>query len=155
MMIIYCSIIMNVTFYIYTSFVFYTCETFIKSLNQFHVSGLHCPHVSYLFAFHVSFCPNRYIKAEGRALIKTLKYRFNALYRSCWKITLFLFPACYFVSLSTCQGHAQGNREISKLLVILLMQNCVICFWCVMCVTINIVYMSCTIFLLSLFFLFM
>ena len=97
---------MNVTFHIYTSFVFYMCETFIKSLDQFHVSDLHCPLVGYLFAFHVSFYPNRYIKAEGRALIKTLTYRFNALYRSCWKITLFLFPACYFVPLSICQGHA-------------------------------------------------
>ena len=97
---------MNVTFHIYTSFVFYSCETFIKSLDQFHVSDLRCPHDSYLLAFHVSFCPNRYSKAEGRALVKTLKYRFNALYRSCLKITLFLFPACYFVSLFICQGHA-------------------------------------------------
>lgn len=85
---------------------FYMCETFIKSLDQFHVSDLHFPCVSYLLAFHVSFCPNRYIKPEGRALIKTLKYRFNALHRSCCKITLFLFTVCYFVSLSICQGHA-------------------------------------------------
>jgi hypothetical protein len=63
-------------FHIYTSFVFYMCETFIKSLDQLQVSDLHCPLVSYLLAFHVSFCPNRYIKAEGRVLIKKRNYRF-------------------------------------------------------------------------------
>lgn len=48
------------------------CETFIKSLDQLQVSDLHGLFVSYLLAYHVSFCPNRYIKAEGRTLITDL-----------------------------------------------------------------------------------